>query len=218
MRELAEHHVGGYLKVAPEHTDPDVLALMKKPGNDDFEEFDREFKRGQQAGRQEAVPHSVLHRQPPRQRPGRDDRPGRCSSSATATSPTRCRISSPARSTSPPACTTRVSTRSRRSRCISPGTCATASCSGRCCSSSSRRIISKSARRWKQAGRQDLIGNGCDCLIPATPPKAALDKRRKRANESLREQTAGDHIRGGPDKSYGVGYRPGRKGRRRNHE
>ena len=33
MRELAEHHVGGHLKVAPEHTDPDVLALMKKPGD-----------------------------------------------------------------------------------------------------------------------------------------------------------------------------------------
>ena len=25
MRELARHHVGGHLKVAPEHTDPDVL-------------------------------------------------------------------------------------------------------------------------------------------------------------------------------------------------
>ena len=33
MRELAAHHVGGHLKVAPEHTDPDVLALMKKPGD-----------------------------------------------------------------------------------------------------------------------------------------------------------------------------------------
>ena len=30
MRELAEHHVGGHLKVAPEHTDPHVLGLMKK--------------------------------------------------------------------------------------------------------------------------------------------------------------------------------------------
>ena len=38
------HHVGGHLKVAPEHTDPDVLDLMKKPGVDDFEKFDEEFK------------------------------------------------------------------------------------------------------------------------------------------------------------------------------
>ena len=26
MDELARHHVGGHLKVAPEHTDPDVLS------------------------------------------------------------------------------------------------------------------------------------------------------------------------------------------------
>ncbi len=36
MRELAEHHVGGHLKVAPEHTDPGVLDLMKKPGERRF--------------------------------------------------------------------------------------------------------------------------------------------------------------------------------------
>ena len=45
MRELAQHHVGGHLKVAPEHTDPDVLRLMKKPGIDDFEKFDRRVQR-----------------------------------------------------------------------------------------------------------------------------------------------------------------------------
>ncbi len=31
MEELAAHHVGGHLKVAPEHTDPEVLKRMKKP-------------------------------------------------------------------------------------------------------------------------------------------------------------------------------------------
>src|SRR4029450_4256106 len=31
VRELAEHHVGGRLKVAPEHTSPTVLSAMKKP-------------------------------------------------------------------------------------------------------------------------------------------------------------------------------------------
>jgi hypothetical protein len=62
-------------------------------------------------------------------------------------------------------------------------------------------------RALEQAGRQDLIGSGCDCLIPAKPPKEALDQRRHRANESVREQTSGDHIRGTP----GIGYRPKRK-------
>src|SRR6202041_644045 len=44
LRELAEHHVGGHLKVAPEHTDPHVLQLMKKPENGNFESFARDFK------------------------------------------------------------------------------------------------------------------------------------------------------------------------------
>src|SRR5580692_2444186 len=34
-----------------------------------------------------------------------------------------------------------------------------------------------------KAGRGDLIGNGCDCLIPAQPPKAAIEARRQKANE-----------------------------------
>src|SRR6185437_13628124 len=41
LAELARHHVGGHLKVAPEHTDPDVLRVMKKP---DVEGFARAFK------------------------------------------------------------------------------------------------------------------------------------------------------------------------------
>jgi hypothetical protein len=62
-------------------------------------------------------------------------------------------------------------------------------------------------RALEQAGRQDLIGSGCDCLIADRPPKEALDRRRKRANDQVREQTAGDHIRSKP----AGGYRPGRK-------
>src|SRR5262245_16068288 len=30
-----------------------------------------------------------------------------------------------------------------------------------------------------QAGRRDLIGNGPECLIPATPPRAALAARQR---------------------------------------
>ena len=35
-----------------------------------------------------------------------------------------------------------------------------------------------------QANRADLIGTGCDCLIPAQPPKEAIEARRRRANEA----------------------------------
>ena len=42
----------------------------------------------------------------------------------------------------------------------------------------------------EQAGRTDLIGGGCDALIPAQPPKEALQARREQANEAVR----GDHV------------------------
>jgi len=32
VSELVNHHVGGYLKIAPEHTEPGPLAMMMKPG------------------------------------------------------------------------------------------------------------------------------------------------------------------------------------------
>jgi len=61
MSQLVRHHVGGHLKVAPEHADPDVLRLMKKPGIDDFEAFARSFARlSAEAGkRQFLVPYFI---------------------------------------------------------------------------------------------------------------------------------------------------------------
>jgi hypothetical protein len=38
-----------------------------------------------------------------------------------------------------------------------------------------------------QAGRQDLIGGRCDCLTPTQPPREAVEARRRRANESARD-------------------------------
>ncbi|MCA9201448.1 MAG: YgiQ family radical SAM protein, partial [Planctomycetales bacterium] len=61
MRELVQHHVGGRLKVAPEHTDPDVLDRMRKPSTDDFERFTEAFHReSEKAGkRQFIVPYFI---------------------------------------------------------------------------------------------------------------------------------------------------------------
>lgn len=39
LHEIVKHHVSGRLKVAPEHTDPEVLKLMRKPSFDHFLEF-----------------------------------------------------------------------------------------------------------------------------------------------------------------------------------
>jgi hypothetical protein len=59
-----------------------------------------------------------------------------------------------------------------------------------------------------QAGRPDLIGAGCDALIPANPPKEALEAKRKRANTAL---TNADHYHTVANPAKKKGYRPGRK-------
>jgi uncharacterized radical SAM protein YgiQ len=43
VQELAAHHVGGQLSVAPEHVSPRVLEKMKKPGIESFERFQTMF-------------------------------------------------------------------------------------------------------------------------------------------------------------------------------
>ncbi len=43
VRELARHHTGGQLSVAPEHTNPDVLDKMKKPPIEHYERFAQAF-------------------------------------------------------------------------------------------------------------------------------------------------------------------------------
>ena len=43
VKELAAHHVGGHLSVAPEHVSPRVLEKMKKPGIESFERFQAMF-------------------------------------------------------------------------------------------------------------------------------------------------------------------------------
>ncbi|HCE01867.1 MAG TPA: YgiQ family radical SAM protein, partial [Acidobacteria bacterium] len=74
-------------------------------------------------------------------------------------------------------------------------------------------------RALLKAGRGDLIGSGCDALIPTTPPREAIVRRRQHANQPL----AGDYVHtvpsvapGKPAKrqsrhASGAGYRPQRK-------
>jgi uncharacterized radical SAM protein YgiQ len=44
VRELVTHHVGGYLKIAPEHTEAGPLARMMKPGIGSYERFKQMFE------------------------------------------------------------------------------------------------------------------------------------------------------------------------------
>ncbi|MFZ6862556.1 YgiQ family radical SAM protein [Undibacterium sp. Ji67W] len=45
VKELVTHHVGGLLKIAPEHTETDTLSKMMKPGIGSYDEFKQMFEK-----------------------------------------------------------------------------------------------------------------------------------------------------------------------------
>lgn len=53
VRELAAHHVGGYLKIAPEHTEPGPLSKMMKPGIGAYDRFKAVFEKASKAAGKE---------------------------------------------------------------------------------------------------------------------------------------------------------------------
>jgi uncharacterized radical SAM protein YgiQ len=61
IEELARHHTGGQLSVAPEHVDPETLRLMKKPAIASYEQFSSQFAcRSQEAGKEQyQVPYFI---------------------------------------------------------------------------------------------------------------------------------------------------------------
>ncbi|HJT35143.1 MAG TPA: YgiQ family radical SAM protein [Pirellulales bacterium] len=203
MRELVTHHVGGHLKVAPEHVDPKVLSLMKKPDQEDFVGFDREFKKASRAAgkKQYLIPYFIASH------PGSDldsmielalflkrnhYRPDQVQDFI----PSPFDIAACMYHTGLDPFTKRpvFIAKHLRDRRLQ------------------RALLQffkpenyfEVRRALEQAGRQDLIGSGCDCLIPMQPPREALDRRRRQANAELGEQREGDHIRGKG------GYRPHR--------
>jgi len=206
MKELATHHVGGHLKIAPEHTDAETLRMMKKPGVEDFVEFDREFKKASEAAgkKQYLIPYFISSH------PGSDlnamiDLALFLKRNHYRPDQVQDFIPSPFDIA---ACMYHTG--------LDPFTRQPV----KLAKNLSDRKLQRSLlqffkpenyfevrRALEQAGRRDLIGSGCDCLIPDRPPKEALDHRRRRANERVSEQREGDHIRSTP----GNGYRPHRK-------
>ena len=197
LEELAAHHVGGHLKVAPEHTDPEVLDLMKKPSADDYVEFDKAFQAASRrvGKKQYTVPYFIashpgsgveqmidlavfLKRNSYKPDQVQDFIPSPFDIAAcmyhTGLDPM----------TKKPVTVTKGLRDRRMQRALlqffKPAN------------------YFEVRRALEQAGRHDLIGSGCDCLIPARPPKEALDHKRSEATRAFTEQTSGDHIRGGP--------------------
>lgn len=61
IKDLVQHHVGGHLKIAPEHISKDVVKVMKKPGREMFERFMGDFQRySDEAGKEQyLVPYFI---------------------------------------------------------------------------------------------------------------------------------------------------------------
>ena len=61
IKELVTHHVSGYLKIAPEHTEEGPLSKMMKPGIDSFERFKQLFEKfSAQAGKKQyLIPYFI---------------------------------------------------------------------------------------------------------------------------------------------------------------
>jgi uncharacterized radical SAM protein YgiQ len=220
LQELAEHHVGGHLKVAPEHTDPEVLNLMKKPSADDYVEFDKAFKAASRrvGKKQYTVPYFIashpgsgveemidlalfLKRNSYKPDQVQDFIPSPFDIAAcmyhTGLDPM----------TKEPVKVTKGLKDRKMQRAL--------------LQFFKPENYFEVRRALEQAGRHDLIGSGCDCLIPDRPPKEALDRKRHEATRAFTEQTSGDHIRGGPATGRGgpkkqrrprktIGYRPNR--------
>ncbi|MES9875891.1 MAG: YgiQ family radical SAM protein [Candidatus Sedimenticola sp. PURPLELP] len=61
IKELVAHHVGGYLKIAPEHTEDTPLKMMMKPGIGAYDKFKRLFdKYSKEAGKEQyLIPYFI---------------------------------------------------------------------------------------------------------------------------------------------------------------
>jgi uncharacterized radical SAM protein YgiQ len=61
VKELVQHHVGGYLKIAPEHTESGPLSKMMKPGIGSYDRFKQMFdKYSEEAGKKQfLIPYFI---------------------------------------------------------------------------------------------------------------------------------------------------------------
>jgi radical SAM superfamily enzyme YgiQ (UPF0313 family) len=61
VKELVTHHVGGYLKIAPEHTEDGPLTKMMKPGIGSYDKFKQLFEKfSLQAGKKQyLIPYFI---------------------------------------------------------------------------------------------------------------------------------------------------------------
>jgi uncharacterized radical SAM protein YgiQ len=189
IKELVTHHVGGRLKIAPEHTEEGTLTKMMKPGIGSYHQFKKLFDRySKQAGKdQYLIPYFISSH------PGTSDedmlnlalwlkRNDFKPDQVQAFIPTPLAIASAMYHTelNPLKKITRQSESVKTPR------------------SGQQRKLHKAFLRYhdpenwsvlqkalKRMGRSDLIGSGEECLVPYSKPVGALQPRppRKKNND-----------------------------------
>ncbi len=219
MEELAAHHVGGHLKVAPENTDPETLGLMKRAGIEDFSAFAEKFDEasGKAGKEQYLVPYFI------------SSHPGNTLAAMVELA----------------VFLKQNGYRPDQVQDFIPAPFDIAACmyhTGLDPMTMKPVYVAKFLRDRKlqralmqffkpenyfavrkaliQADRRDLIGDGCDALIPSAAPQAALDAQRR----GERDAGGDDHVhsaqrtpgKGGrrQRRASSSGYRPGRRGRK----
>ena len=228
MAELTRHHVGGLLKVAPEHADEDVLNKMRKPSIDDFDEFTKKFNsESKKAGKkQHIVPYFIASH------PGSDlhamielavflKQNGYQPDQVQDFIPAPLDVATCMYYTEMDPFTKKPVYIAKKLR---------------------DRKLQRALMQFfkpenyfevrealRQADRQDLIGTGCDCLIPDKPPREAIQRRRSDAKKRFQgnyvhrmdgpsvAQENGPKRKGKKKESRnapGKGYRPDRKSKR----
>jgi uncharacterized radical SAM protein YgiQ len=217
VQELAAHHTGGRLKVAPEHTSPEVLARMKKPPIDNFDAFAKDFQDASAAAgkpKQGIVPYFIASH------PGSDlaemidlalylKRTGYRPDQVQDFIPAPFDIATCMYHTG-----------------IDPFTKKAVYIARDLKDRKMQRALMQFfkpenyfevRKALLEAGRADLIG-GCEALIPAQPPKEAIEARRQRSNNPDHYHTVANPARGEKAGERGLpnqGYRPGRKSAKR---
>lgn len=189
LRELTAHHVGGKLKVAPEHVDAGTLNKMRKPKNDDFEHFTEVFKEeSKRVGKtQFIVPYFIASH------PGSDinamielalflKRNGYKPDAVQDFIPAPLDVATTMYYTGmdpftkKPVYIAKAMKERKMQRALMQFF--------------KPENYFEVREALRSVGRTDLIGDGCDSLIPSRPPLDAVKKRRTDANKRFR----GDYV------------------------
>jgi uncharacterized radical SAM protein YgiQ len=188
--EIAKHHTGGLLKVAPEHSEAAVLELMRKPSIKQFEAFAEEFRRASTAsGKEQYLTQYFIAGHP--------------GSDLAAMIRLALYLK-------------RHGIKPDKVQDFIPGPMDIATCmyyTGMDPMTGKAVYVPRGARERRlqralmqffkpenygdvkaaliEAGRSDLIGNGPDCLIPSRPPKQIENAGKKFAGQTPRKTSAG---------------------------